>query len=230
MSIRDIQVALQKDGLNPGPVDGIWGPKTRSAMQTFQITNKLIVSDTPNSETLAALFPRTTNDGDARPILWLEEAYRLIGVREISGPKSNPLILDWANDLDTHYPSDDIAWCGLFVAHCIRSALPDEDLPANILGARQYEKFGHKCDPQQGAVGVFWRKSKESGFGHVGFLIGERTDAYQVLGGNQSDSISMAWVSKSRFLQARWPVTFSPETKRPLARLTVAGNLSVKED
>lgn len=54
---------------------------------------------------------------------------------------------------------------------------------------------------------VFWRKSLQSGLGHVGFYAGEDTEAYRILGGNQSDSVSLAWVSKDRFVAARWPVT-----------------------
>lgn len=28
-----------------------------------------------------------------------------------------------------------------------------------------------------------------------------------MLGGNQSDSVSLAWIAKSRLLEARWPST-----------------------
>ncbi len=54
---------------------------------------------------------------------------------------------------------------------------------------------------------VFWREKKEGWKGHVGFYSGESSDAYLILGGNQSDSVSQAWVGKDRFLKARWPRT-----------------------
>jgi len=54
---------------------------------------------------------------------------------------------------------------------------------------------------------VFWRKSKQSGLGHVGFYAGEDATAYRILGGNQSDSVSLAWVGKDRLVGARWPAS-----------------------
>lgn len=54
---------------------------------------------------------------------------------------------------------------------------------------------------------VFWRESKSSGKGHVGFYAGEDETAFLLLGGNQSNKVSYAWVGKDRFLQARWPTT-----------------------
>lgn len=57
---------------------------------------------------------------------------------------------------------------------------------------------------------VFWRNSPQSGLGHVGFYAGEDKSAYRILGGNQSDEVSLAWVSKDRFVGARWPATVPP--------------------
>lgn len=75
---------------------------------------------------------------------------------------------------------------------------------------------------------VFWRKSKSSGLGHVGFYNGEDGDAYQILGGNQSDQVSLAWVSKSRFLDARWPSSASSLTSKTVMK-TKTGGLSTNE-
>ena len=44
-----------------------------------------------------------------------------------------------------------------------------------------------------------------SGGGHVGFYVSEDKEAYNILGGNQSDKVSVARVGKDRFLEARWP-------------------------
>jgi len=90
--------------------------------------------------------------------------------------------------------------------------LPQEALPANPLGARQWERFGDSTQPRVGAVMVFWRNSKQSGFGHVGFYVGEDDDAYQILGGNQSDSVNLTWVGRNRFVSAHWPKSASKLT------------------
>ncbi len=36
VTLKDVQKALVKAGYDPGPVDGEWGKKTRSAIQKFQ--------------------------------------------------------------------------------------------------------------------------------------------------------------------------------------------------
>jgi len=52
--VRKIQQALQDAGFNPGPVDGILGPKTLSALENFQKHKGLTVGQT-TKETLRAL-------------------------------------------------------------------------------------------------------------------------------------------------------------------------------
>ena len=59
-----------------------------------------------------------------------------MGVREVAGASHSGTILSWAKRLGLRYPDDETPWCGLFVAHCVERALPDELLPANPLGAR----------------------------------------------------------------------------------------------
>jgi hypothetical protein len=70
--------------------------------------------------------------------------------------------MDWAGNLDLWYPGDDVPWCELFAAHCIASQLPDEPLPDNPLGARNWLKFGRPHEPSLGAVLVFWRVRRDS--------------------------------------------------------------------
>lgn len=54
---------------------------------------------------------------------------------------------------------------------------------------------------------VFWRESRNSGKGHVGFYWAEDGDAYHILGGNQSNAVTVTRVARDRFLDARWPST-----------------------
>ncbi len=42
---------------------------------------------------------------------------------------------------------------------------------------------------------------------HVGFAVGQDDTHFYVLGGNQSDAVTVARIAKSRFLGARWPAT-----------------------
>jgi uncharacterized protein (TIGR02594 family) len=206
-AIKEIQQMLKNKGFDPGEIDGIWGRKTIAAVKQFQMQQGLEVDGIVGPNTTAALFAGTSSVPSATGSIlpWFEEAKHLIGTKEILGPKNNPDIMDWADDLDIHYKGDDVPWCGLFIAHCIGLTLPTEVLPGNPLGARQWEKFGDETSPRLGAVMVFWRKSLSSGLGHVGFYVGEDKDAYQILGGNQSNQVCLTWVGKNRFRSARWP-------------------------
>jgi hypothetical protein len=54
-------------------------------------------------------------------------------------------------------------------------------------------------------VAVFWRDSKSSGKGHVGFFVEETSRNVSVLGGNQGEQVSIANQPKARLLGYRWP-------------------------
>ena len=105
-------------------------------------------------------------------------------------------------------------WCGDFVETCIRVGLPNEPLlgalGANPYWARNWLLFGQAVQPIPGAVLVFERGSG----GHVGFALGQDDTNFFVLGGNQSDAVTIARIAKSRLLGARWPATFQPRLQR----------------
>jgi uncharacterized protein (TIGR02594 family) len=215
-SIRNIQEVLKAKGFDPGGIDGVWGRNTIAALRNFQTANKLDADGVLGPTTHGLLFTTGTAVAAAPAaadeevfLPWFAEARHLLGTKETQGKGDNETILDWAANLDLHYPSDDIPWCGLFVAHCIGSTLPQEALPGNPLGARQWQTFGASVTPRTGAIMVFWRESRQSGKGHVGFYVGEDANAFQILGGNQSDRVSLAWIAKDRLLGARWPKSAS---------------------
>ncbi len=52
--VSDVQRALKEKGFNPGPIDGIMGPKTRAALHKFQKANHLALGGL-TKETLRAL-------------------------------------------------------------------------------------------------------------------------------------------------------------------------------
>jgi len=211
MSIRDLQQALADKGFNPGPVDGVTGPRTRAAIKAFQKANGLTVDGIVGPNTRAALFgskapAKTEKTSLPMEMPWLAEAQRLINTKEFAGKNNNnKVIMDWAKSLNVGYASDEVAWCGLFVGHCVGSTIPDEPMPANILGARQWLKFGSSVTPQLGSVLVFWRTSPSSWKGHVGFYWAEDKTHYHVLGGNQSNAVNIKRLPKSRLLKAQWP-------------------------
>lgn len=216
MNVRDVQQALFAQGFNPGPMDGIRGRMTIAAVKAFQRHHGLTVDGVVGRETSARLFGTSTGERVeqfAIPMTmpWLQEAFNLLGTDEVPGQGSNQAILGWADNLEIDFDGDDIPWCGLFVAHCLGSQLPEEPLVGIPLRARAWEPFGRECvPPQPGALMVFWRQSQASGKGHVGFYWGEDQENggnYHVLGGNQGDAVTIRRFPKRRFLTARWPIT-----------------------
>ena len=234
MTVLEIQKALKVAGFDPGPLDGIRGRQTIAAIKAFQQQHGLEADGIVGPQTAAKLFggnpPKAQEFAIPPTMPWLQTAFELIGTREVPGKGSNEAILGWAHDLEIlSYTDDDIPWCGLFMAHCIGSQLTEENLPNNPLGARQWEKFGTSTSPQLGAVMVFWRGSKTSGLGHVGFYWAEDDEAYHILGGNQSNAVSVTRVAKARFLQARWPKTAPTPTGITRAANTQGKVLSQNE-
>lgn len=137
---------------------------------------------------------------------WMVVAKSLIGTKENPAKKSsNKVIVQWAQMAEIPgYTEDDIPWCGLFVAHCFVEA--GVEYVMQPLWARNWAKFGDKLDdPAYGAVLTFARGNG----GHVGFYTGEDKDYYFVLGGNQSDAVTIAKIEKSRLLSINWPTRFA---------------------
>ena len=209
-SVREIQLALKKNNCDPETTDGVMGRKTIAAIKKFQKENGLIIDGIVGPKTLAVLIPNARQGGvEIVPVEmpWLLEAYNLIGTQEEPGAGSNEAIVGWGRTVRINYSDDEIPWCGLFVAHCIGSQLLQEPLPINPLGARNWHEFGQSCMlPQLGSIMVFWRGSPDGWKGHVGFYWAEDDTCYHILGGNQSNCVSIVRLKKERLICARWPV------------------------
>ncbi len=158
---------------------------------------------------------------------WMDVAKSLVGTKEAPGSVNNPVIIGWAKGLGgwigQYYTKDEIPWCGLFVAHCMHKA--GLSFSQKSLSAREWANWGVPCLPQVGAVMVFTR----SGGGHVGFYVSEDSEAYNIMGGNQGDKVSVARISKDRFLEARWPKEVPIPTKAATVVSKIKGVFSRNE-
>lgn len=156
---------------------------------------------------------------------WMIEANRHIGLREIKGSKHNNTILQWLNSLKAWWHDDETAWCGTFVAHCMKST--GHIIPSTWYRALSWAQWGQKLDaPCVGCVVVF----KRQGGGHVGFVVGKnRAGNLMVLGGNQGDAVAISAFDTSRVVGYRWPSDASIPIFQDLPVLTSSDKLSTNE-
>ncbi|MCW5708689.1 MAG: TIGR02594 family protein [Shinella sp.] len=207
---------LLAHGAYAGKADDAPGRMMIEGLKRFQAAEGLKITGTANEATVAALR-RTSAAPNATLLIapvpptepiWMREARRYLGLREIVGRGSNSTIMTWAKRLGgwvaSFYADDDIPWCGLAVAAWVAVTLPQEALPSNPLGALNWRTFGISLPaPSVGAILVF----KRPGGGHVGLYVGEDATHYHVLGGNQSNSVSITRIERSRLVAIRYPKT-----------------------
>ncbi len=212
---------LRLAGAYGGSRDSVYGREVISALKRFQGGYELPVTGMADAETIAKLRTLKSNNPGSAVItyekvpdpgepVWMREARRYVGLTEIPGPKSNPVILSWAKQLGgwvaDFYRDDDIPWCGLAMAQWISVTLPNEPLPSNPLAALNWKKFGVAGRIAIGAILVFNRKG---GGGHVGNYAGEDRTHYHVLGANQKNAVNITRIEKDRLVDGgiRWPKT-----------------------
>lgn len=134
----------------------------------------------------------------------LQTAFSQYGVTEISGASHNPTIVNYFKTIGHKWvTTDETAWCSAF-ANWV--ALKAGKKGSGKLDARSWLKTGNTTyRPVLGDVVVFWRESKSSWKGHVGFFIGYSEDNryIYVLGGNQSNQVNIKPYPKSRLLGFR---------------------------
>ena len=194
-AIRLIQSGLDKLGQSPGTIDGRWGVRTARALWHLIAANGRAASLSPQG-----------------PLPWITEAKTALGRNEA---RDRSWLMDWLKR-DGHSLGDPgkNPWCGDFVETSIRMGLTDEPL-LGALGtnpdrARNWLMFGQAVQPITGAVLIFERGTG----GHVGFAVGQDDTHFYVLGGNQSDAVTVGRIAKSRLLGARWPATYPPRPQR----------------
>ncbi len=195
--IRLIQRGLEQLGHSPGSIDGTWGRRTARAVKD-----------------LLAAHGRPAGVAPLGPLPWIVEARSALGRHEA---RDRGWLMDWlTRDGRSLGDPSKTPWCGDFVETCIRVALPKEPLlgalGTNPYWARNWLLFGQEVQPITGAVLIFERGSG----GHVGFAVGQDTTHFFVLGGNQTDAVTVARIAKSRLLGARWPRTYPIRPERLL--------------
>ncbi len=192
------------------------------AARPFAPGGKLLSAHVPLIDAVADAFglARSTASPVSAEPPWMVWARVQIGVREIVGPQHSPVILRWAQEvgaavLGIQINDDETPWCGLFAARAMKEAgLAPAKIAARAAQWGPVGKWGRQLvGPRPGCVLVFSR----TGGGHVGFYVGEDATHFHVLGGNQSNSVSITRIAKSALVNGgmRWPLGFDlPAEKR----------------
>lgn len=223
--VLDVQIALSKRGFDPGGLDGIFGRRTIAALKAFQSATGLSATGQIDEPTKKALL-KDWQSAQATLPPWYLEGRRKMGLHEV---RDHGILARWLkSDGRTLGDPRKLPWCGDFVETCIALTLPNEPMVTNPYLARNWMKFGTDCGATIGAVVVFWRGSRTGMSGHVGFYAGERADAVRVLGGNQSNAVTEAWLAKNRLLGYRWPTTY-PKPSTGAVFVSAGGKLSTNE-
>ncbi len=126
------------------------------------------------------------------------------GVREVPGAGDHPRIREYleSTTLDRAAAAEDeTPWCSAFVNWCMEQA---HEQGTNSAWARSWLNWGQPLSaPKPGCVAVFSRGTQS---GHVAFYLRETSTHIKVLGGNQSDAVTITEIERSRLLGYRWPV------------------------
>jgi len=165
----------------------------------------------------------------------VEAAIQFLGIKEVAGKGSNPVIMNMANELGLQgiYTNDDTSWCAIFINYlCKITGKPIVDYKGdkyNLMRAKWLSNWGNKVaikDMQLGDIGVLNR----DGGGHVFLIIGKTPQGNVIgLGGNQSNSVTFSEFDINRLIDVRrYYATQAPESAK-LYVVAGDGKLSTNE-
>ena len=137
---------------------------------------------------------------------WLDKAIAELGTAEKPGKGSNSRILDYRTMAHLAIGGDDsdVPWCAIFVNAMLAQA------GVKTSGTALARSFTHSPDfvmldePVVGCISVI-SSSRGPSSGHVFFYTGENGLFFQALGGNQDDSVCIAFFQKKKLVGHYWP-------------------------
>jgi uncharacterized protein (TIGR02594 family) len=134
---------------------------------------------------------------------WLGAAWRELGQKEVAGRGTNARIAGFFRAAGhPRIKDDETAWCAAFLGAMLEGA---GIRSTRSLRARSYLAWGEALETARlGAIAVLSRGSNPA-LGHVGFVVGETKDEIVLLGGNQSNAVTVAAFDRRRLLALRWP-------------------------
>lgn len=123
----------------------------------------------------------------------LAERYQGMGIKEVAGPSSHPLIKEWIKDCEAKYPTDipvddsKYAWCGVFAGHCTTEL--GMEPPKYFQSAAKWMQWGAAVLASHVRRGDIMVK-KRTGGNHVAIVARVVSTGVYVCGGNQSNAVT----------------------------------------
>jgi uncharacterized protein (TIGR02594 family) len=117
---------------------------------------------------------------------WFEAASEEIGVREVPENRG-PAIRRYIQAAGCGSEGD--PWCAIFANAMLESVGIHGTRSAAARSFERHNNFRKLDRPALGCIVTFWRNSRNSGLGHVGFYNGEYRGLISTLGGNEGDMV-----------------------------------------
>lgn len=165
-----------------------------------------VVPETDGTVSVVGVFPSDPPDlilpqEGIAAASWMEIARKEVGQKEVSGSGDNPRIREYHGAAGGAEP-DSVPWCSSFINWCMTQA---GVAGTGSKAARSWADWGREvADFEPGCVVVLSR-GPDPAKGHVGFYVGDDNGLIQLLGGNQSDAVSVASYDKDRVVAKRMP-------------------------
>jgi uncharacterized protein (TIGR02594 family) len=149
---------------------------------------------------------------------WLNIALNELGVAERKNGE-NPKIIEYHRTTYLQANRDEVPWCSSFVNWVLMKSGLERTKSA---AARSWLNYGFQVKSLiPGAIVILSRNGSPEA-GHVGFFIKDKDKHnFYILGGKQSDKVSIQLFPKNRILGARWPLKIEekkPEVKQELKK------------
>lgn len=148
---------------------------------------------------------------------WYIAALGELGQREIAGAKDNPRVVEYHGATAGGDAPDEVPWCSSFANWCFKQA--------GIVGTRNkaassWAAWGTglilvsgtgpvkdgAMDLRVGCVCVFGKHDPDAkGTGHVAFAVAWDGEWVWVLGGNQTNAVTIARRKRADIVATRWP-------------------------
>jgi uncharacterized protein (TIGR02594 family) len=202
------------------PVD--WGPNANTGRVIDVSPGVMAALGLKTDDTVTVTIPlpagepqtSTSPPATASEPPWLSAARAEIGFHETGDNMGIGKYVTLAG-----YGAEGDPWCAIFAGAMLRKAgIPIPGINAMAQSFASSPGFTKIDTPRLGAIAVFWRGTRSSGTGHVGFYVGDAGNGrINVLGGNENDQVEIEALpvngSTMGLLGYWWPANATTEPK-----------------